>query len=61
MTIKRISDRNGGDYIVIISGEKVFLGHEKKNSDDSWVIIPITWHSQIKKKPERWKQWKRNY
>ena len=56
MTIKRISDRNGGDYIVIISGEKVFLGHEKKNSDDSWVIIPITWHSQIKKKPERWKQ-----
>jgi len=34
MTIKRISDGNGGEYIVIISGEKVFLGHEKKNCEN---------------------------
>ena len=35
MTIKRISDGKGGEYIVIISGEKVFLGHEKKSSDNT--------------------------
>jgi len=35
MTIKRIHDGNGGEYIVIISEGKVFLGHEKKNSDNS--------------------------
>jgi len=34
-TIKRIRDGNGGEYIVIISEGKVFLGHEKKNSDNS--------------------------
>ncbi len=30
MTIKRIHDGNGGEYIVIISEGKVFLGHERK-------------------------------
>jgi len=32
MTIKRISDGKGGEYTVIISEGKVFLGHEKKNN-----------------------------
>ena len=35
MIIKRISDGIGGEYIVIISDGKVFLGHEKKNSENS--------------------------
>jgi len=32
MTIKRISDGKGGEYTVIISDGKIFLGHEKKNN-----------------------------
>ena len=32
MTIKRIYDGNGGEYVVIISDGKVFLGHEKKSA-----------------------------
>ncbi len=32
MTIKRISDGKDGEYTVIISEGKVFLGHEKKNN-----------------------------
>jgi len=35
MTIKRIYDGNGGEYVVIISDGKVFIGHEKKNSENS--------------------------
>ena len=31
MTIKRIYDGNGGEYVVIISDGKVFLGHERKS------------------------------
>lgn len=33
MTIKRIYDGNGGEYIVIISDGKVFLGHERKSAE----------------------------
>ncbi len=32
MTIKRFPDGNGGEYTVIVSEGKVFLGHEKKNN-----------------------------
>ena len=35
MTIKRIHDGNGGEYVVIVSDRKVFLGHEKKNIENS--------------------------
>lgn len=30
MTIKRVYDGDGGEYIVIISEDGVFVGHEKK-------------------------------
>jgi len=33
--IKRISDGKGGEYTVIITDGKVFLGHRKKNSENS--------------------------
>lgn len=33
MIVKRINDNNGGEYIVIISDGKVFLGHEKKSGE----------------------------
>jgi len=33
MTIKRIHDGNGGEYVVVISDGKVFLGHEKKSAE----------------------------
>jgi hypothetical protein len=34
MTIKLISDGKGGEYTVIMSDGKVFLGHEKKNNEN---------------------------
>ena len=33
MTIKIICDGNGGEYVVIISEGKVFLGHERKSAE----------------------------
>ena len=34
MTIKRIHDGNGGEYVVIVSDRKVFIEHEKKYSEN---------------------------
>jgi len=34
MTIKRVYDGNGGEYIVIISEDGIFVGHEKKSANN---------------------------